>query len=611
MMMMWCLVAAFVVAPCLGFLSQDALRADVSSRLTTAQLKSHDIGDLLATVHAATLLGVSMPNGVCAALKKRDERTIVLARTAALAGCEPLPAIKNPDNVEEVYHSAMVALRSEAFPGLVAKLKGATSDRDTALLLDAAASVATKHPEVVKTADFKTFVTSLERAVTTIFRSGSFHVDGKASTAVVLSHLGSAAFTMASGGHFKIASEFAHHLAQTIVHVGTSTASPGDQAAVIRLSQILAKNSALVPVVFDVVQAKDGVLKVKFGNVFGESTQVSSASVASCKSASGASLTSGVLAMKPLGSGSFEAVLDTKKASPGVYVPEIRISSPSLGDVSLPSKPEAVIAVFGDAKVGPVSVWTSSGKSESDHITVSFPKMAGEELQIDSSSRFFHAKFKLEGSVDQPAYVGLALKNQDTGLSTVFVPKFKSGEYSLKLKYTHPVFAQAVPGNGKYFLRLVVSDPTLESVLDWKICNVNIDLERVPGAIRLAQALSHRVLPEQQFTFRSEIPAPHRVFSAIFMILAAGPLLALVRWWVYIGVNVDLNGNYLAIAFHAVLMAAMLSLGSYWWGATVFQPLRSQVVLGTIAVVVGNRLLRQCRVCEEDDESATEKLKRD
>lgn len=194
MMMMWCLVAAFVVAPCLGFLSQDALRADVSSRLTTAQLKSHDIGDLLATVHAATLLGVSMPNGVCAALKKRDERTIVLARTAALAGCEPLPAIKNPDNVEvvpshhvvchtvpdsclplqEVYHSAMVALRSEAFPGLVAKLKGATSDRDTALLLDAAASVATKHPEVVKTADFKTFVTSLERAVTTIFRSGSF-----------------------------------------------------------------------------------------------------------------------------------------------------------------------------------------------------------------------------------------------------------------------------------------------------------------------------------------------------------------------------------------------------------------------------------------------------
>lgn len=83
-------------------------------------------------------------------------------------------------------------------------------------------------------------------------------VDGKASTAVVLSHLGSAAFTMASGGHFKIASEFAHHLAQTIVHVGTSTASPGDQAAVIRLSQILAKNSALVPVVFDVVQAKVG-----------------------------------------------------------------------------------------------------------------------------------------------------------------------------------------------------------------------------------------------------------------------------------------------------------------------------------------------------------------
>lgn len=81
-------------------------------------------------------------------------------------------------------------------------------------------------------------------------------------------------------------------------------------------------------------------------------------------------------------------------------------------------------------------------------LRVSFPKMAGEELQIDSSSRFFHAKFKLEGSVDQPAYVGLALKNQDTGLSTVFVPKFKSGEYSLKLKYTHPVFAQAVPGNG-------------------------------------------------------------------------------------------------------------------------------------------------------------------
>jgi len=148
--------------------------------------------------------------------------------------------------------------------------------------------------------------------------------------------------------------------------------------------------------------------------------------------------------------------------------------------------------------------------------------------------------------------------------------------------------------SGQYTVELIVSDSLVDNRVLWTLADLKLqfaEVEQPSSGVDKASLYSKR--PEIQHLFRQPEPMPSKVVSTIFTVLCAAPLVLLVVMWLGIGFNLSrFSFSLSGLVFHLSLVAIFGLFYCYWIQLNMFQTVRYLALLGLVAFVSGNKLLK-------------------
>jgi len=238
-------------------------------------------------------------------------------------------------------------------------------------------------------------------------------------------------------------------------------------------------------------------------------------------------------------------------------------------------------------------------------------KSLGSKLEADQQTKLyvkFTVKDKVKSSTLEAQQTFVRFTHVKSGREIVFLAQAASGGlYQADVDFATQAknFRQL---GGLYSLELLVSDALIDNPIRWKLGEVNLQLavdsaSASPSSDELKAAL-YSAKPEIKHLFRPAEPVPPQIVSLVFSALSAAPLLLLFILWLKIGFNFSrFSFSLWGILFHATLAAIFGLFYCYWVKLNMFQTLQYLAILGLVALITGNKLLRGLAASKEKKKS--------
>jgi len=220
-----------------------------------------------------------------------------------------------------------------------------------------------------------------------------------------------------------------------------------------------------------------------------------------------------------------------------------------------------------------------------------------EALDADQQSKLtlkFSIREKSKGSLMEVHQAFVKFTETKSGREIIFLAQAGlTKQYSAEIDFSTNArnFLQT---SGLYTVQLIVSDPLLDNLALWTLADLKLqfaEAEKPSSSVDKISLYSKR--PEIKHLFRQPEPRPSQVVSSVFTILCLVPLGLLVVLWLSIGFNFSrfsfsLSGS----VFHLSLLAIFGLFYCYWIKLNMFQTIQYLTILGLVALVSGNQLLK-------------------
>lgn len=228
------------------------------------------------------------------------------------------------------------------------------------------------------------------------------------------------------------------------------------------------------------------------------------------------------------------------------------------------------------------------------------------KLDADQQSKFylkFAIKEKSKGGLIEAHQAFVRFTESKSGREIVFLAQSTKGQYSAEVDFTTNA-KNFRHYSGVYSVELIVSDSLIENPSALKLAELKLkfsDEASVTASDAAAEkAKLYSKLPEIKHMFRQPEKLPSSVVSTVFSVLCLLPVLVLGFLWLAIGFNFSkFQFSLWGIVFHVTLAAIFGLFYCYWVQLTMFVTLRYLTILGVIAYVSGNKLLRSLAATKE------------
>jgi len=150
--------------------------------------------------------------------------------------------------------------------------------------------------------------------------------------------------------------------------------------------------------------------------------------------------------------------------------------------------------------------------------------------------------------------------------------------------------------SGLYSIDLIVSDPLIENPMIWKLSDIQMNFGE-DSTLQSSAASDKQNLyiakPEIKHLFRQPDPTPPKIVSTIFAGLCLAPFVIMIVMWLNIGFNLSkFSFSVYAIIFQLTLAGIFVLFYCYWTFLNMFQTVRYLAMLGVIAFLSGNKMLK-------------------
>lgn len=216
------------------------------------------------------------------------------------------------------------------------------------------------------------------------------------------------------------------------------------------------------------------------------------------------------------------------------------------------------------------------------------------KLEADQQSKFtlkFNLKDKAKKTSIEAHQVFLKFTETKSGREIIYL-----AETGLTKTYTVDVDFSTNAKNfryqsGTYSVDLIVSDSLFENPTILKLSELKLQFSDAPLANE--KSLVYGKKKEIQHIFRQPEKTPSKVISSAFALLSFAPLALVVILWFNIGFNfARFRVSLYAVVFHVSLAAIFGLFYCYWTEINMFVTVRYLGMIGLVAMVSGNKLLR-------------------
>lgn len=144
--------------------------------------------------------------------------------------------------------------------------------------------------------------------------------------------------------------------------------------------------------------------------------------------------------------------------------------------------------------------------------------------------------------------------------------------------------------SGTYKVELIVSDALFENPTALQLSEIKLKFSEQTDE---AKASLYGKKPEIKHLFREAEKTPSKVISSVFALLCFAPLALIIVLWFKIGFNFSrFEVSLYGIVFHIALALIFGLFYCYWIEINMFTTVRYLGILGLVAMVSGNKLLR-------------------
>jgi len=331
-------------------------------------------------------------------------------------------------------------------------------------------------------------------------------------------------------------------------------------------------------------------------NILGKSAgQVNLDAVSAVSSTGKASLFSGKKSFTAMSSDktAFESkLIGAEKPAAGFYTVKIGLS----GDKRFfMTKDSVEVKVTTKVTVSDVQL----AVADRDTSQPKFVKFEGsvKKFEADQQSKFsvkFGVKDQNKGNLVEAHQAMLRFTEVASGREIIYLAETGSTKaYTVEIDFST---------NGKnfryqsgtYAVDLVVSDSLFENPTVLKLSQLQLKFSESADSAQASRSAMYSAKPEIKHLFRQPEKTPSMVISTVFASLCLAPLALVFILWTRIGFNFSrFEFSISGIIFHLSLLAIFGLFYCYWVKINMFTTVRYLGILGLVALVSGNQLLRQ------------------
>lgn len=249
------------------------------------------------------------------------------------------------------------------------------------------------------------------------------------------------------------------------------------------------------------------------------------------------------------------------------------------------------------------------GVSDRDQATPKLVKVEAntqlkEKLDADQQSKFylrFAIKENSKNGLIEAHQTFVRFADVKTGREIIFLAQANTNkQYSAEVDFSTNA-KNFRHNSGVYTVELFVSDPLVENPIKWRIGDVRIQfLEDNTVAPALDKASLYAKKPEIKHLFRLPDSTPPAIVSTVFTALCLAPFVLLLLLWVNIGFNVSkMQVSLWSLLFHVSLAGIFGLYYCYWVKLNMFTTLKYLMIIGGVALVSGNKLLKNLAASKE------------
>ena len=140
---------------------------------------------------------------------------------------------------------------------------------------------------------------------------------------------------------------------------------------------------------------------------------------------------------------------------------------------------------------------------------------------------------------------------------------------------------------------MIVSDSLVDNRVAWTLADLKLQFAESEPVSQVDKSSLYSKRPEIQHMFRPAEQTPSKIVSTVFTALCVVPLGLLLVLWLGIGFNFSkFSFSLSGVVFHLSLFAIFGLFYCYWIKLNMFQTMRYLAVLGLVAIISGNKLLK-------------------
>jgi len=220
-----------------------------------------------------------------------------------------------------------------------------------------------------------------------------------------------------------------------------------------------------------------------------------------------------------------------------------------------------------------------------------------DRLEADQQSKLyvkFNLKDKARNTPIEAQQTFVRFAHSKTGREIIFLAQSGlNNQYTAEIDFSTNAknFQQ---NSGVYTVELIISDALVENPIKWQLAEINVNFSADQTASsQTDKSTLYSKRAEIKHLFREPETTPPAAVSSVFALLCLAPLCLLLSLWVAIGVNFSKFSFTLSgLIFHIALAAIFGLFYLYWVKLNMFETSRYLLVLGVVAYLSGNKLLK-------------------